>query len=316
MNIVFIFLLCIAVIALLCLLTAYICFHITFYVSQKEKDKPADLPTGKIYDPFHPTMKKWMEDVKSIPFTMMSVTSHDGLQLYGKYYECKPGAPIELMMHGYRGRAERDLCGGIQRCFSIGHNVLLVDQRASGKSDGHVITFGVKESLDCLSWVRCICDTFGSDTPIMLTGISMGATTVLLAASHPLPDNVVGVLADCGFTDAKSIIQKVIRDMKLPRFLYGFIRLGAKLFGGFDPSAIGIPVPTVPVIFFHGESDSFVPCEMSIQNYNHCTAPKQLVTVPNAEHGLSYLVDEQGYLQALTHFCRLHTIPVTVTSDK
>lgn len=316
MDILFIILLCIAIIALFCILVTYICFHLTFYVSQKEKDKPADLPVGKIYDPYHPLMKRWMEGVKSIPFTPVRIVSRDGLTLYGKYYECQAGAPIELMMHGYRGRAERDLCGGIQRCFSIGHNVLLVDQRASGKSDGHVITFGAKESLDCLDWIRYICDTFGSDTPIMLTGISMGATTVLLAASRPLPANVVGVLADCGFTSAKEIIKKVITDMKLPAFLYGFIRLGAKLFGGFDPNKIGTPSPTVPVIFFHGESDSFVPCEMSIQNYNHCTAPKQLVTVPNAEHGLSYVIDEQGYLRALTDFCILHNIPITVMNKK
>ncbi len=316
MSIPYIILLIVTVLALLYVATAFICFYITFYVSQKEKDKPADLPVGKIYDPYHPLMKRWMEDVKSIPFTPMQVVSHDGLTLYGKYYECQPGAPIELMMHGYRGRAERDLCGGIQRCFSIGHNVLLVDQRASGKSDGHVITFGVKESLDCLSWVRCICDTFGSDTPIMLTGISMGATTVLMAASHPLPDNVIGVLADCGFTTAKEIIKKVITDMKLPHFLYEFIRLGAKLFGGFDPSTADIPTPTVPVIFFHGENDSFVPYEMSIQNFNHCTAPKQLVIVPNAEHGLSYVIDEPGYLRALTDFCIVHNIPVSVMSEK
>ena len=110
------------------------------------------------------------------------------------------------------------------------------------------------------------------DAKIIITGISMGAATVMMAASKPLPANVVGVLADCGYTSTKDIIKKVIRDMKLPAdLLYPFARLGAMLFGGFDPDADS-PIASMkrcrlPVIFFHGDADDYVPCSMSEENY-------------------------------------------------
>ena len=56
------------------------------------------------------------------------------------------------------------------------------------------------------------------------------------------------------------------------------------------------------MIFFHGEDDDFVPCRMSIRNYEACSAPKQLVTVPGAGHGLSFPVAPEDYLKALREF--------------
>ncbi len=295
--------------AVLVLITAYICFRMAFYADRKPvKDAPEyDLPPGKIYEPFWDVMRKWMEEVRALPYEEMTITSFDGLRLYGKYYECAPGNPIELMFHGYRGSAERDLCGGVQRAFSLNHNVLIVDQLASGKSQGHVISFGINESRDCLAWVDFACKHFGPDVRLILTGISMGASTVLIAAGEPLPENVIGVLADCGFSSAKKIIRKVIRQMGLPDGLaYPFVRLGALLFGGFDPekrSALeAVQSCKVPVIFFHGETDDYVPCDMSREVFEACPTRKELVTMPNAGHGLCYPVDPAGYLSAMREF--------------
>lgn len=309
------------ILTFLVLLTAFICFRMAFYVPKKKNDttqEECSIPPGKIYEPHRDTMIGWMKEARALPCDEVSIISFDGLTLYGKYYECSPGAPIELMMHGYRGRAERDLCGGIQRCFCIGHNALIVDQRACGKSEGRVITFGVKESRDCLSWVNYINTRFGKDVKIMLTGISMGASTVLMATSHPLPQNVVGVLADCGFTSARDIIKKVIKGMKLPQnLLYPFVRLGAKIYGRFDteetPAIAAVKNCKLPVLFIHGEADDFVPCEMSKQNFDTCTAPKKLLTVPEAGHGLSYLIDRDAYIRVLTEFCTICGIPSTTS---
>ena len=142
---------------------------------------------------------------------------------------------MEIMFHGYRGNAERDLSGGIQRCFALGRSVLLVDQRTSCGSEGNVISFGINEHRDCLSWVDFAVKHFGPDIKIILTGISMGASTVLMAAGKELPKNVVGVLADCGFSSAREIIKKCARDLKIPAdLIYPFIKLGAKIFGHFN----------------------------------------------------------------------------------
>lgn len=293
--------------AALLLLITYLCFVKAFRRETENAAEEFPLPPGKIYEPYRDQMIAWMKEMRALPHETIAVTSHDGLTLVGNYYEYSPDSPIELMFPGYRGLAERDLCGGVQRCFALGHSALVVDQRACGKSEGNVITFGAKESIDCHTWLRYLTKRFGMSRPVILCGISMGAATVLLAASQPLPPSVVGVLADCGYTTAAEMIQKTIREMRLsPTLAYPFVQAGARLWGGFD-LADAAPLHTisgcrVPVIFFHGENDAYVPCEMSRRNFEACTAPKQLVTTAGAGHGLCYPADTEGYLQALREF--------------
>ena len=305
-----IFITILGIILFLILLTAYVCFRMAFYAPRKKETPPSDvidIPEGEIYEVFREDMEKWAREVRAMPREDMEITSFDGLTLHGKFYEFAPGAPIELMFHGYRGSAERDLSGGVQRCFRLGRSALVVDQRCSGKSGGNVITFGIREHRDCLCWVDFMLRRFGPDVKIILTGISMGAATVMMAADKPLPPNVMGILADCGYSSAKEIIQKVITQMGLPPALgYPFVKLGAKLFGGFDPED-GSPMESVknagvPVIFFPGEHDDFVPCAMSRALFDACTAKKALITIPGAGHGLSYPVAPERYLNALTDF--------------
>ena len=289
-------------------LISYICFRMAFYTDRKEVRPEFDIPPGDIYEPFRERMIGWMKATRALPREDMTITSFDGLLLKGRYYEFAPGAPIELMFHGYRGNADRDLCGGVQRCFALGHSALIVDQRGCGDSQGHVISFGINERKDCHSWLAFMQQRFGPEARIILCGISMGASTVLMAAGEELPDNVIGVLADCGFTSAREIICTVIRrDMKLPpRISYPFVKLGARLFGGFgldETSAIeAVKKCRIPAIFYHGEADDFVPCDMSRALYEACISRKQLVTIPGAGHGLSYPVDKQRYLAELDAF--------------
>lgn len=308
-----------SLLAMLAMAIAYVCFRMAFFVKEKEVVDldHFSLPPGDVYEPYREVMKNWMIETEKLPHKRISVTSHDGLTLWGKYYEYSPGAPIELMFHGYRGSAERDLCGGVQRCFAIGRSALIVDQRASGRSDGEVISFGINESRDCVAWVHKMVEYFGDDVKIILTGISMGAATVMMAAAEELPPNVVGVLADCGYNSAQDIIKKTIREMKLPPTVaYPFVRLGAILYGGFDPDSnspeSAMKKCRLPVIFIHGEADDYVPCEMSRINYDACTAPKALMTVPGAGHGLAYLVDGDRYVEALADFFDSNGVPTKV----
>lgn len=305
--------------ALLILLTSYICFRIVFYVPRKNEKISDELPVpdGPLYEPYRPLMKKWIQEARALDKEDFYIKSHDGLTLHGKYFECAPGATMEIMFHGYRGSAERDLSGGIQRCFALGRNVLVVDQRTSCGSEGNVISFGINEHRDCLAWVDFAVNHFGPDVKIVLTGISMGASTVLMAAGKTLPPNVVGVLADCGFSSPKEIIKKCSRDMKIPAdLIYPFIKLGAKLFGHFDLEEY-TPLEAMkncklPVIFFHGEDDDFVPCYMSQEIYDACTSPKHIVTIPKAGHGLVYLVDNERYFKSVVEFFSANGVPTTL----
>ena len=308
MNVLWIILIVIAALAALFFLITWLIFVVAFRAwPAKPTDRKYDLPSDEIYKPFHPQMRQWADERAQLPCQDFSIQSFDGLKLWATYYEFAPGAPIELMFHGYRGTAHRDLGGGIQRCFDLGRSAFIVDQRTSGRSGGKVISFGINESRDCRSWVDFMVDHFGPDVKIILTGISMGASTVMLAAGRPMPPNVIGALADCGYTSAKAIIKKVIRQAHLPAdLLYPVVKLSAKLYGKFDLEEDS-PIEamgrcTVPIIFAHGEADDFVPCDMSRENYEACTAPKLLITVPHAGHGLSYPVDPEGYLSALREF--------------
>ncbi len=298
-----------AVIIALVLLISYVCFRMAFYAPRKKESDSEEykLPKGKIYEKHYDVMIEWIKQMRAMPHEKVEITSFDGLTLRGKYYEYAPGAPIELMFHGYRGCAESDLCGGVMRCFSQGRSALIADHRTAGDSQGNVIAFGINESRDCSSWLEFMSQRFGPDARIILTGISMGASTVLMAAGRPLPETVVGVIADCGYTSPREIIKKVIGQMKLPAdAAYPFVKLGARLFGRFDLEEDS-PIEAmsrckVPVIFFHGEADDYVPCEMSRENYEACVAHKRLVTIPDAGHGLAYMVDSERYLSELSGF--------------
>ena len=295
--------------ALLTLIISFILFLIVFYVPPRKVKDPNEIPfpLGKVYEPFHDSMKQWILDARQTPHENVSITSFDGLKLCGKYYEYASGAPIELMFHGYRGSAERDMAGGMHRAFRLGHSALIVDQRCSGLSEGNVISFGVNQHRDCLYWVDFMLTHFGPDVKIILTGISMGASTVLMASDKNLPSNVVGILADCGFHSGKDVICNVADSMHLPsNLLYPFVKLGARWFGKFDLEEItavdSVRNCKIPVLFFHGEEDHYVPSYMSQKIYNACSSRKKLVVIPGAAHGLSFPVDPNRYIAEMKAF--------------
>ena len=95
--------------------------------------------------------------------------------------------------------------------------------------------------------------------------------------------------------------------MKLPaEILYPAARLGAKIFGGFDLEETS-PIEatkrsSLPTIFFHGDNDAFVPHYMSEENYEACSAPKKLVIIKGAGHGLAFPIDQELYIKEAKEF--------------
>lgn len=253
-------------------------------------------------------MTKLIENVVSHSFEEVNITSYDRLKLYGRYYHNKDGAPLAICMHGYRGTAERDMCGSFYMCNKQNYNILLVDQRAHGKSDGRTITFGIKERFDCKSWIEYSINRFGNDVKILLCGVSMGASTVLMASGLALPCNVKGIIADCPFSAPEQIIKKVCSDMKLsPNLFYPLIALSARIYGNVSLSDTtaekSVAKSKTPTLIIHGEDDRLVPVEMSkaIQKAN---AIIELHTFPKATHGFSYMVDPERYNKLVTEFIK------------
>ena len=268
------------------------------------------MPDTEQYAPYSAEARQMISDALEIPYKEAVVTSYDGLRLFGKCYIASADAPWLIMLHGYRSGAERDFCGGLKFGIDSGFNVLLVDQRAHGKSEGKCLTFGIKERYDCLTWINYVISQAGGSCKIALYGMSMGAATVLMAAGSGLPKNVACIVADCGYTSPKAIIKKVIREMHYPVFpTYALVRLGGMLFGGFDIeeySAVqAMEKCDIPVLFIHGADDRFVPCDMGRENHRHCRAEgKKLLIVPNAGHGMSYMSDKRAYLGTVSEFLK------------
>lgn len=257
-----------------------------------------------------PQVRELMEQLKEITAEDVFINSFDGLKLHGRYYHVKDGAPLDIQFHGYNGNAMRDFCGGNKISRESGHNSLLIDQRAHGMSRGKTISFGINERKDCLSWVRYAVERFGEDTEIVLSGVSMGAATVLMASDLGLPKNVKAIVADCGYSSPKAIINKVMRDSGLPdKLMYPFVWLGAMVFGKFnltESSAVSaVSESDVPILIIHGGTDDFVPCYMAEEIYKACRSEKKLLIVPGAGHGMSYLVDKDLYEKTVKDFIKM-----------
>ena len=284
---------------------AYYAYRIAFYNSYKNRDQKPSV-VGAQYDAFRPKMREIYQALKNRPCEFVTVPSADGLTLSGRYYHVSDGAPLDLCFHGYRSSPMTDFSGGAELSFDIGHNLLLVDQRAHGKSEGRTITFGIKERWDVLTWVDYAVKRFGSDTRILLYGVSMGGATVLMASELALPDNVKAIVADCPYSDPMDVIAYVGQSNPVPNFLIKpFITLGAKIYGGFDIGEItaeeAVKHTKVPILIIHGDGDTYVPCQMSdIAQANPSMVTRHII--PGAEHGISYLVDTVKYRALVTEF--------------
>ena len=292
-------------------ISAY-CFHICFYSPKNRQEDPYALLNGEQYAALSDGIFYCTRKMEEAHCEFLQIRSFDGTSLSARYYHHADNAPVMILFHGYRSMALRDSAGGYILSKKAGFNVLAVDQRAHGRSGGCVISFGIQERKDCLCWVQYMSTRFGAETPLILSGLSMGAATVLMAANLPLPKNVVGIMADCPYSSPSEIILKVASDRKYPpKLVYPFIRIGARLFGKFNieeaNALTSVANSKIPILLIHGEDDRFVPCEMS-QQIAKCSGENvEFHTFPNAGHGLSYTSDPLRYEWICYHF--LASIP-------
>ncbi len=239
----------------------------------------------------------------------VKITAADGEILAGHIYHCKNPKRIIIAMHGWRSSWNRDF--GPISDFWMQNNCTIVyaDQRGQNKSGGEYIGFGLAERFDCRDWALWVNRNINRENlPIYLAGISMGATTVLMAAGLDLPENVCGIMADCGFTSPYAIF-KHVADNNL-KISYTLISAMANSMykkriemNTDDYSTLeALSHTSIPVLLIHGSDDRFVPVEMTYENYKACASPKKLLIVPGATHALSYYENTKEYQRVVEEF--------------
>lgn len=290
-------------------------FAITFYffliVFRRGCSLPAFL-TKRLESPFWAKHRSEIEEgkrwVKAQEMESVTIKSRDGLTLHAKYFPAEvPSRRTVLLFHGYRS-SRNDFSCIVPVYHDFGLNILLVDQRTHGESEGKFVTLGILERFDCIDWIDYINSRDDRPDDIFLGGVSMGTSTVLMAAGLGLPENVRGITADCGFTTPNDILIKIMKkNLKIPKFpMLQIMNFICKAFAGFDmkaSSAISaVKKNTVPILFIHSYDDDFVPYEMSVEMQKASLAPSRLISVSGAPHGASYLQKPEFCKQCLLSF--------------
>ena len=297
-------------------LFALISFIGTYVIFKKAFGRSDISPseTDPIYAPYRKMMAEGKEYFFSLDPQEVWIKSHDNLNLCAMFYENPNSRGTVIFMHGYHGNPFTDFGPVLKHFCDMGFSLLLPYQRVHGKSEGEYITFGVKESKDCLYWAKYVADKYPG-RPIALHGISMGGATVGMASSlKDLPKEVKLIANDCGFTSPDAIISSVRKSVKLPYFPVQIIlRLYAKVFAGFslteNDAAKSYEKSKIPALFIHGENDDFVPYHMGVENHKKSNASdKMLISVKGAGHALSYITEPERVTGELTEFYNKHMI--------
>ncbi len=285
-------------------------YRFSFYYPPAKRKEPYAISGDEGYSQdIAERLHEGARQMKSVPYEEVSIRAKDGCTLHARYFEFCPGRPLEIFFHGYHGTAAWDGYGCFRFCKAHRHNLLIVEMRAHGKSESNTITFGIKERYDCLLWAEYAAERFGPETAIILSGLSMGSATVMMASELPLPGNVKAIIADCGYTSPEAVMKNFAVKMHIPVTIgYFFARLGARIFGGFDlneSSAIeAVGHTSVPILFIHGDQDEVVPFSMCEELFQACSSVKRKVVVENSTHAVNAVTDYEKYEREVEDFLR------------
>ena len=263
---------------------------------------------GTDWNQYKDFMKERKNYMMAQPHEDVWITSEDGLKLHGTWFPREDETKVVICFHGYTSQGMNDYIGLSGYYLKRGYSMLLVDERAHGQSEGEYIGFGCLDRKDALGWIGWVLKECGESVQILLHGTSMGGSTVLMASGLELPPQVKGIVSDCAFTSPKYVFTHVLHTMyHLPAFPMIQIadRVNKEKAGyGLDEcnAAREVQKATVPILFIHGEADTFVPCRMCKEIYENCASPKQILTIPGAAHAESYYKDTAAYEQALDTF--------------
>ena len=267
--------------------------------SQEIIDEFADRAKFEEYKVRMAPVGEWMAAQK---LEDVYVTTRDGLKLHALYIAAEEKSDrVVILHHGFTSHAA-DNSAHAKFFHEQGYEVLLLDLRAHGESEGDYVGFGILDRFDTLEWVKYARGRFGEDVKIVLHGTSMGGATVLMALGVPeIQSAVSAVIADCAYTSPAEIFSHVIeKDYHIPPATIIMLNgLYSQPIAGYrfdEYSTVdALRGNNVPVLFVHGKEDKFVPTWMSRKNYDACTSKKRLLFVENAGHGSSIFENPELY---------------------
>lgn len=235
------------------------------------------------------------------------ITSRDGLKLQGDIFMADEAThKWAFVIHGYGGKKEnmQDTA-----CFFAleGYNVFMPDLRGHGESEGNYYGMGWLDRQDILDWLDYII-SIDSEAEIILYGVSMGGATVMMVSGEELPQNVKGIVEDCGYTTVWDIFSDELDYLfGLPEFplLYSASAV-CKLRAGYtfgEASAIEqVAKAQVPMLFIHGSMDTFVQPHMVNKVYEACPTAKDILIIEGAGHCEAYCMDPELYFDTVFGF--------------
>lgn len=239
-----------------------------------------------------------------------SQESADHLALSADYIANKSKKTV-IIAHGYMG-SRQDMGMYARLFYQLGYNVLLPDARGHGESEGDYVGYGWPERKDYQQWINQVIQKNGTDSEIVLFGVSMGAATVMMTSGEQLPNQVKAVIEDCGYTTAKAELTYQQHEMfpKIPTVVSIPVtslvtKARAGYFLGQADTLQALKKSKLPTLFIHGTDDHFVPTAMVKELYaahRGNNDKDQLFMVKGADHADSIEKDKSGYYQAVTDF--------------
>lgn len=196
--------------------------------------------------------------------------------------------------------------------YRNGFNVLIVNQRRHGKSEGKYSTYGFYEKYDVNMWIEYLKSRFGNDIILGLHGESMGAGTVM--ETIPLNDSIKFVIEDCGYSNFHELIgfqithaykNRLVRKILRPSLIFAnfFIKTKAKFSMKKIVTIDIVSSTSLPMMFIHGKEDYFVPWYMAVDLYKAKTKGyKELYLVEGAKHAEALEVNKILYEKKIMTF--------------
>ena len=264
----------------------------------------------KKFEEYTKRMKPVSDWLKEKTLEDIYIQSNDNLKLHAYYLPAeKPMGRAVILHHGFTSNG---MDNGTHAKFfhEKGFEVLLVDERAHGLSEGEYVGFGVTDRFDTLEWVRYVKQRLGEETKIVLHGTSMGGSTVLMSLGiDEIQKSVSAVIADCAYTSPADIFSHVMKKnyhVPVTEPIISAVGVMSKKKAGYkftDYSTLdALKNNEVPVLLIHGSEDKFVPVWMSEKNYDACHAKKKLLIVEGAGHGSSLFENYDLYTKTEEEF--------------